>query len=80
MNTVLFKQCFNGVLMVLKWRSNTGNVIFSTSGWYIYMKAWASYVTRSTCRGSGIAQFVETSNAKAPRQCKYIENSLDDNR
>lgn len=22
MNTVLFKQCFNGVLMVLKWRFN----------------------------------------------------------
>ena len=29
-------------------------------------KRGANSVTRSTCRGSGIAQFVETSNAESP--------------
>ena len=28
-------------------------------------------------KGSRIARQVETSNAKAPRQCKYIESTLD---
>lgn len=47
---------------------------------YIRKKRGACSVTRSTCRGSGIAQFVETSNAEAPRQCKYIEYLLDNER
>ena len=63
----VFKVVFHFLTFQLRYcLATTAELIFLFTKIYKMKKAQSHSVTRSTCRGSGIAQFVETSNAESP--------------